>query len=242
MNNSLKIRRDGFQVLASFVLLLFLAPVQVDLTNLSVHWSHALAEDTHSGGHSGGGHGGGSKGSGHNDEEGGHSGKKGHASNRSPADAVETDVLRGHGRDSRPVWAGGGIPETELGRLNVSRAPSFVLDRALAEAQAELANDPTFDVHSPLANLAMYREALKVNELNELQIEAAARYLGNAADKNISISDETIEAVNIILGTGLNLSNEQVNSLALKADAIRAENLAAHDAGEDENTDSGHSH
>ena len=223
------------------MLFLFLAPVQFDLTNLSVHWSHALAEDTHGSDHSGG-HSGGSRGSGHSGHKGKKGGHSGHASNRSPTDAVETDVLRGHGRDNRPVWAGGGIPETELGRLNVSRAPSFVLDRALAEAQAELANDPTYDVHSPLANLAMYREALKVNELNEVQIEAAARYLGNAADKNIDISNETIEAVNIILGTGLNLSNEQVSSLALKADAIRAENLAAHDAGEDEHTDSGHSH
>ncbi len=230
-----------------YALLLSLAPVQiqVDLVNFSISWSHALAEETHSDGHSGGhsgGYRGGNKDHGHEETDSSHNGKKGHVSNRSPAQAVETDVLRGHGRDSRPVWAGGGIPEIELGRLNVSRAPSFVLDRALAEAQGELANDPTASVHSPLANLAMYRETLKTSALNEEQIEAAARYLGAAADKNIVISDETIEAVNLILGTGLNLSNDQVNSIAMKADAVRAEILAAHDTNEEEHTSAGHSH
>ena len=87
----------------------------------------------------------------------------------------------------------------------------------------------------------MYRETLKVSELNEEQIEAAARYLGAAADKNTAISDETIEAVNIILGTGLNLSNSQVNSLAQKADDIRAEILAAHDSAQEKNIEAGHS-
>ena len=240
MYASLKSRQVRIVTAIFFALFLSLAPIQVDLVHLNIHWSRVLAADTHSSGHSGG-YRGGNKDHGHEESDSSHDGKKGHVSNRSPSQAVEKDVLRGHGRDSRPVWAGGGIPEIELGRLNVSRAPSFVLDRALAEAQVELANNPSASVHSPLANLAMYRETLKVSELNEEQIEAAARYLGTAADKNTAISDETVEAVNIILGTGLNLSNSQVNSLAQKADAIRAEILAAHDSAQEKNIEAGHS-
>lgn len=37
-------------------------------------------------------------------------------------------------RGGRPVWAQEGIPAVELGRLSVARAPSHVLDKALAEA------------------------------------------------------------------------------------------------------------
>ncbi len=36
-------------------------------------------------------------------------------------------------RGGRPVWAQEGIPEVELGRLSVVRAPSHVIERALAE-------------------------------------------------------------------------------------------------------------
>jgi len=37
-------------------------------------------------------------------------------------------------RGGRPVWAQEGIPEVELGRLNMARAPAHVLMRALDEA------------------------------------------------------------------------------------------------------------
>lgn len=224
-------------LMSLFALVLAFLPIRaIDLAGPGLDWSRAHAEDSHASGH--GYRGGGDKGHGHEDEEDGHEGKKGHTSNRSPADAVETDVLRGHGRDNRPIWAGGGIPEVELGRLNVSRAPGFVLDRALANAQSELANNPDAEIHSPLANLAMYRDALNNTQLTQVQIEAAARYLGKAADKRSTISEETVEALNIILGTGLNLTNEQVNALSLEADEVRATILAAHDAegGSEEDT------
>lgn len=211
-----------------FLLVLAFLPIRaINVVELGLDWSRVHAEDSHASGH--GYRGGGNKGHGHEDEEDGHEGKKGHTSNRSPADAVETDVLRGHGKDNRPVWAGGGIPEVELGRLNVSRAPGFVLDRALANAQSELANNPDAEIHSPLANLAMYRNTLNSTELTQVQIEAAARYLGKAADKRSIISEETVEALNIILGTGLNLTNEQVNALSAEAEVVRAAILAAHD-------------
>jgi hypothetical protein len=232
MNKVIYIRQLGLVVM--LVATLALVPVQVDLVNMGIGWSQVNASEGHSGSH------GGSHDSGddhdhddlgddsHNSSKGG---KKGHKSNRSPSDAVASDVLKGHGRSKRPVWAGGGIPNVELGRLNVSRAPSFVLDRALVEAEMALANDSAADIHSPLANLAMYREIVKTESLSDEQMQVAANYLGKAADKNTPISGDTIEAVNIILGTGFSLNNEQVTALALKADAIRMEILAAH--GED---------
>lgn len=226
-------------LMSLFILSLALLPIRgIEVTEPGVDWSRAQAAETHSGGH---GYRGGKQGHGHDSDDSHHSDHRDHVSNRSPADAVETDVLRGHGRDNRPVWAGGGIPEVELGRLNVSRAPSFVLDRALSEAQSELANNPDAEIHSPMANLAMYRETLKNSELTQVQLEAAARYLGTAADKRSTISEETVEALNIILGTGLNLTNEQVSTLSLEADAIRANIMAAHDT-EDGDTENTHDH
>ena len=78
---------------------------------------------------------------------------------------------------TKPVWASEGVT-TELGRLNVVRAPQSMRDRQLAEA---LASDPTlFDVYNlsiadftsqltkdterldaPVANLAMYQAFIK---------------------------------------------------------------------------------
>lgn len=214
---------------------LILAPVQIDVTNMKLLWQQAHAEGGHSSSHAGDSASG-KKGGGHDSaddhdddsHEAGKGGKKGKKSNRSPSDAVSNDVLKGYGRSGRPVWAGGGIPEVELGRLNVSRAPGFVLDRALAEAQTELANNPAADVHSPLANLAMYREVVKSESLSEEQLQVAASYLGKAAGKNTPITDDTIEALNIILGTGFSLSNEQVTLVAIQADAVRVKIFAAH--------------
>lgn len=246
MINLISIRNVSLTVISMTALIL--APVQIDVTNIKVLWQQAHAEEGHSSSSHAGGSAGGKKGGGHDsaddhDDEGHESGKggtKGKKSNRSPSDAVSNDVLKGHGRSERPVWAGGGIPEVELGRLNVSRAPGFVLDRALAEAQTELANDPAADVHSPLANLALYRELVKSENVSEEQLLIAAGYLGKAADKNTAISDDTIEALNIILGTGFSLNNAQVTSLASKADEVRAEILAAHDeAGESSSHDDG---
>ncbi|SIS67424.1 hypothetical protein [Neptunomonas antarctica] len=237
MVNFISIRNVSLTVISMTALIL--GPVQIDVTNMKVFWQQAHAEEGHSSSHSGGSASG-KKGGGHDSidhdddsHEGSKGGEKGKKSNRSPSDAVSNDVLKGHGRSGRPVWAGGGIPHVELGRLNVSRAPGFVLDRALAEAQAELTNNPAADVHSPLANLALYRELVKSEDLSEEQLQVAANYLGKAADKNTTISDDTIEALNIILATGYSLSNAQVASLASQADEVRSAILAAHDDGGD---------
>ena len=241
-----------FSLTLLFLLLFLLSALQIDIENSTLFWQDAQAAESHSGSHQGGhdaANSGRGKGSGshtsddshadsHSDSKGG---KKGHNTNRSPSDAVKSDVLTGRGRSSRPVWAGGGIPHVELGRLNVSRAPGFVLDRALAEVQAELASNPLAGVHSPLGNLALYRELMKLAQLTDLQIQTAAGYLGKAADKNTPIFNDTVEALNIILGTGFSLNNDQITSLASQADAVRSGILATHGSDEHADQESNHS-
>lgn len=89
-----------------------------------------------------------------------------------------TDRTRG-----KPAWAQEGIPEVELGRLNVARAPGAVMDKQLLEALASLKTLVSADgtslyevgdlataigmiaadalrVDSPLANLALLKDFL----------------------------------------------------------------------------------
>ena len=165
------------------------------------------------------GHGGrGGKGGGHDDGgEGGHGGRRGagHAhiedtifrwgGEGKRGGKIEDSIFR---RDQRPVWAGGAVPEDlELGRLNVARAPASTRLHALEEVYSSNLDkdgdgvvdaDADLDlVHSPMANLALYEQALKEGAWT---LEQAALFLGRAADKTIPISIETVEAVNLILG------------------------------------------
>lgn len=165
----------------------------------------------------------------------------------------EGHVPRGTGRSGRegggpPVWAREGIPDVELGRLNVSRAPAHVLDRALNEAvneydpamtgfysqdaesaAAQLAADyqnvPRID--SPLQNLALYKQVLNeggsplpgVTPASTLDM--AAIFLGSASDKGIPVSSDTVTAVNAILGLPA-MSPADTAALAAKAEAVRS--------------------
>ncbi len=87
----------------------------------------------------------------------------------------------------KPGWAQEGVPsDVELGRLNVARSPSKVLDRSLAEALATLSTSPNLyqlasldeviaaiksgtlpdgtaivRIDSPLENLALYKDLLQ---------------------------------------------------------------------------------
>lgn len=188
-----------------------------------------------SGGHSSGGH---SSGSQHTDGGhdtgshvgGAHGGRKGSARTGGRRGAtgkgrrgagIEDKVLRpgraSASRDigksrSRPVWAGGAIPENlELGRLNVARAPEKVLDKALQETYATVLDkngdnildaDADFAViDSPRANLALYREAISGTRRVEgaWTLDQAALFLGKAADKNIAISTDTVSALDLLL-------------------------------------------
>lgn len=164
--------------------------------------------------------------------------------------SVEVKVFRGR----RPVWAQEGIPEVELGRLNVSRAPAHVLvrheDEALASYSAEMAalynltadeaaqllqtaygETPRLD--SPLQNLAMYQQVLVFGstELEGIQgasaIDLAAIFLGTAADKNLPITEDTVIALNRILGLKEMPADERA-ALATRANTVREAILIGH--------------
>jgi hypothetical protein len=252
-------------VLLVFVTLAFAHPA------LAVHGGGG-----HSGGHSSGGHSGGPGGtqggghdSGHDDGHDtgtdGHSGHTGgprrhgsygghghsHDVARDIGRSVENRIFRG----GRPVWAQEGIPEVELGRLNVGRAPRFVLiraeDKALEEynptmsalynlsaedaaALLQAQYDETGRIHSPVQNLALYRDVMVFGESQLPGVAPASTYdlaaifLGSASDKNIPISNDTIVAINRILGL-VEMSPEDITTLATKAEAVRIAILAGHD-------------
>ncbi len=168
---------------------------------------HLLHDPVHGGGSGrghgsgGGGHGGG-RGAGHADIEDTifRWGGEGYRGGR-----IEDRIFR---QEQRPVWAGGAVPEDlELGRLNVARAPAGTREHALQEIYANnldkdgdgvIDADADLDVvDSPVANLALYEQALKEGGWT---LEQAALFLGRASDKTIPISTETVEAVNLILG------------------------------------------
>lgn len=204
----------------------------------------ARGSDGHAdGGHDDGGHDDG----GHDDA--GHSsgGKKGagtETAGRGAKSGQQTDRAGG-----RPPWAQEGIPEIELGRLNVARAPSQVLDRAYLEALSNFTPDKVAfynmsieeaaaelrahfrDVamlDSPLQNLSLLRDILEngnsvLNSLDEVEndnLTLAAIFLGTASDKSIEIVPETAYALSIILG--YELTEAQATALANDAEIIRA--------------------
>ena len=159
-------------------------------------------------------------------------------------------VLQGGGKP----WAREGIPEVELGRLNVSRAPAHVLARAeqealanysnemgnlynlTAEAAAVLLESQYFElvrIDSPLQNLALYKNVMMTGD-SKLpgvqpagQMDLAAIFLGSASDKTTPISADTVSALNTILGiTGLSQENQVI--LATKAETVRSAILIGH--------------
>lgn len=222
-------------------------------------------EGTHeSGGHEGGhGGAGGSShdgdeghegGSGGHDDGGGHDGSEG---GKGPGPQAGGQGGNGQGAGAsgagRPVWAQEGIPEVELGRLNVARSPERVLDRAFAEALAgftaetaafyrlDLAAmeerlsqdwDAVRFIDSPLQNLALLRDALDgTSILSEAGITTdigtlQAVFLGTASDKTIPITTDTALAISTILGQPL--SAAEAAALAAEAERIRQAILEGH--------------
>lgn len=135
---------------------------------------------------------------------------------------------------TRPPWAQEGIPHVELGRLNVARAPAHVLDRSLTEAYTtnlDKNGDNVLDadadlavIDSPIANLALYLEALN----GERQVDGtwtlleAASFLGKASDKYIPVSAETVGAINVILG----VADYDYSSFQYDRSAVHPDELA----------------
>lgn len=239
---------------------------------LSPMGTACAAEDGHSGGHSSGGHSSGSHGGqsagGHDDvvhdhtdsdhgsrggpnRHGAHDGQgHGHDIARGAGKSVVTKVFRGR----QPVWAREGIPEVELGRLNVSRAPARVLSRAEEEALSRYTSEmatlynlsadeaaavlkasyrETARLDSPLQNLAMYEQVMTFGhtELQGIQtdspIDLAAIFLGSASDKNLPVTEDTVIALNRILGLK-EMDADQRTELATKANTVREAILVGH--------------
>lgn len=217
-------------------------------------------DDGHTGG-SGGGHGGHDDGhdDGHGDGgSGGGSGGGGSGGNPGSGAGQGQGSGKGQGNSSgvggSPVWAREGIPEVELGRLNVARSPDQVLQRAYEEALASLSPEMAgfysmdineminelsnnFDnlsyIDSPLQNLALLKDALdgtsvltSTGEITNSTDTLMAAFLGVASDKNLPITTDTVTAVSTILGTPL--SPAAAATLAAKAEAIRIAVLAGH--------------
>ena len=260
MSKSLQALKSGLSVIAVAAVLggavIYLTP--------DSYYGVAFAE-SHDGGESGQGGGGGGHdggGGGHDGGEGGHDGGEGghdggegghDGGGQGGHDGGEEGGGGEGGHDggeeggNRPVWAGEGIPEVELGRLNVARSPDHVLARAFLEAQASFTSemaefynlsleaaieklklefDTTSFIDSPLQNLALFKDALDgssiLNALDEVTNSndtLLAMFLGAASDKSIPVSKETALAVSIILG--LELSEAEAEELAANAEKIR---------------------
>ncbi len=267
-------RKVLFHYLPSFVMAIVLSTmgtIESDETSFN-WWSSAYANESgHSGGHKGGR--GGGHDSGHTDhdsDEGDDHGSSGHSSGRkgygSRGGGHSHDIARGGGKavesrifsGRRPVWAQEGIPEVELGRLNVSRAPGRVLARAEDEALAtyleematlyNLSADAAASLlesnfrgvsryDSPLQNLALYKDVMIFGDTQlrgidssvvpASQLDLAAIFLGSASDKTIPISEDTVTALNRILGL-IELSSDDRNILATKAETVRQAILIGH--------------
>jgi hypothetical protein len=153
----------------------------------------------------------------------------------------------------KPVWAQEGIPEVELGRMSVVRAPAHVIERALEEAvltwddamaalyelSAEDAAallaaqyDTVVRYDSPLQNLGLYGDLLTDGYVSipvapYSTLDLAAILLGSASDKNLPITTDTVIAVNTILGLP-ELTDSAIEELAEKAEAVRQAILTGH--------------
>lgn len=153
----------------------------------------------------------------------------------------------------KPVWAQEGIPEVELGRLNVARAPEHVLKRQLDEALtsfdpamaafynmtlAEYVTALTTDydsvlrLDSPLMNLSLYKDLI-INSATALpgvtnSADAlAAIFIGTASDKLVAVTPDTVTALNAILGLPA-LTDAETAALAANADDVREAISAGH--------------
>ena len=152
----------------------------------------------------------------------------------------------------RPVWAKEGIPEVELGRLNVVRSPQHVLDSALEEAlstqtgaltsfynltltqaidELSLNWDNVTIYDSPLQSLALFQDVLADGKTQLVDVTnntetLEAMFLGVASDKTVPITPDTVTAVTTILGYPV--TGDAAVQLAKDAEAVRIAVLAGH--------------
>ena len=159
-------------------------------------------------------------------------------------------------KGGKPVWAQEGVPEGDYGRLNVARAPSHVIDKALTEALSNLSSSGTdlykldsldaviaaiksseyYRVDSPLENIGLYRDLLSDSKIGDGTLipvtsdnflTLAAIFLGGAADKTVPITADTVTAMDTILNLSLP-EGITAEQLATAADSVRAAILEEH--------------
>ena len=158
-------------------------------------------------------------------------------------------------RGGKPVWAQEGIPEVELGRMNVIRAPAGVFDRQLAEAFTAITadatlldfykmtvadfQDPTLNLDnvlrldSPLANLALLKDLLADGKIEvagqtlPLTTDLQAILLGSASDKTVAIVPDSVTAIYTIIG--VDPATYDATAIAAAADVVRTKILYDHD-------------
>ena len=213
--------------------------------------SVASAQQSGQGGGGNGGQGGGGNGNGGQGGGGSGSGQGG------PGDDSDGKGPQagssGGSQGGKPVWAQEGIPEVELGRLNVARSPDRILEKAVEEEVSNLTDEKVafyslsldemitvlstdFDnvsmIDSPVANLGLLKDVMDGTSVltaegvvNDPEVLAAV-FLGSASDKTIEVTTDTADAVATILG--YDLSEEQAESLAEDAEAIREAILEGH--------------
>ena len=203
------------------------------------------------GGGGGGAGGGGAGGGGHDD--GGHDDGDHDDGDHDDGDGEGGGNGAGAGADNRPDWAQEGIPEVELGRLNVARSPAHVLEQALAEALSNLTQDQidflnlsleeildqlanNFDnlslIDSPLENLGLLMDMLDGTTVlsdygvtNDIMTLMAVA-IGLASDKTVPVTVDTVVALTTIMGTPI--TGSAAEQLAEMADAVRAAALEGH--------------
>lgn len=194
------------------------------------------------GGHEDGEHSGGSGGQGGSSGSGG--GHEGTGSG-GQGQGGEPHGSQGEGAGGSPPWASEGIPEVELGRLNVARSPDRVIDRAHAEALAQLPGMAAFYnlplpgmiaelqgnwdtlaiIDSPLQNLALFRDALdgqidlSAYGISNDRTTLMAVFIGVATDKAMPVTTQTVQALSIIME--MPLSPSEASAIAAQAETIR---------------------
>ena len=115
--------------------------------------------------------------------------------------------------------------------MNMSLLYSLSAEQAAALLETQFTEVERFD--SPLQNLALYKDIMTfgVTQLPGVkpvsQLDLAAIFLGSASDKSVPVSEDTVSAVNKILGL-VEMDAGDRATLAAKAEIVRKAILSGH--------------
>ena len=122
-----------------------------------------------------------------------------------------------------------------LEEFNASMAALYNLSADEAASLLSTQYGETERIHSPVQNLALYRDVMVFGKTQLPDVTPASTYdlaaifLGSASDKNIPITDDTIIAINRILGL-VEMNAGDISVLSAKAESVRTAILAGHDS------------